>query len=296
MHNNLTELLTIWKHLNSNESSIDLLSLVLSSISNLLNEAIDITKREDLKQILLLIPDSLIILRNSSKMNTIMKHKLTISMQKLLRSMLLLRDDKVMDIIDHITKLGSNDLAVFHSWKSFTLFSFIKHSRDSVRLNKIISDRIEMILPKLFAASEKMSSDGSRLLIQHYYRHALYLHMRYTQDVNFFNNPTIQHETEHLLNYIQDSSLSWLKGAFDYNSEDAIWEFIYSNTKQKNDNTEILASLPVQLSPSSPLSALNLLKTDLISLQNLIEELKTRRDNSALYNLHDNLQSVLKFQ
>lgn len=288
--------------MNSNESSIDLLSLILSAAANLINEAIDILKKEDLKQVMTLLPASLNLLRNNSTMVPIMKHKLSVSMHKLLRSLLMLRDDKVLDILDNITRLGSSDscVSMFDAWKSLSLFSFIKHSRDSAKVIKLVSERIEMLVPKLFVASEKMTP-GAKLMTQHYYRHALYLHMRYTQDVNFFNNPVIQCENESLLNYIQDSSLPWTKGPFNRNSEDSLWEFIYSNieTLPNNEMQPLLISCPIQISSSlkpffTPLTALNLLKDDFIALQSLIDELKERRDNSALYSLHVSLHSILK--
>lgn len=299
-NNSISELSNIWKFLLANESSIDLLPLVLSAASNLINEAVDIIKKEELKQVLSLLPESLALIRNDNSTTPILKHRLSTAMHKLLRSLLCLRDDKVIDIIDSISKLGSTDSCVclFDTWKSLSLFSFVKHSRDTTKLNNTIKDRINMIIPKLFPAINEKMSPGAKLMIQHYYRHALYLHMRYTQDVGFFNNPIIKTETDSLMNYIQDSSLSWSKGMFNHKSEDLIWEFIYSNMPNPTDSMQIQAqAIPLRISsPTTFPATLNLLKDDFIALQRLIEDLKERRDNSSLLALHNNLQSILKLK
>lgn len=292
-------MISTWKYLNTNESSIDLLALILGAVSNSVNEAVDVIKKEELKQIISLLPATLNLIRNNTTMTQVMKHKAAVALHKLLRSLLVLRDDKVLDIIDHITKLGSTETcsSVFDSWKSLSLFSFVKQSRDATRLNKTVSDRIEMLIPKLFAYTEKFSN-GPRLLIQHFYRHALCLHMRYTQDVNFFNNSVIQGENEQIYNYIQDSCQSWSKGVFDAAAEEAIWNQLASCSK--NDLMESpFSSLPVQiyssLRPLSTLpSILNLLKDDLLALQRCIEDSRTRNDENQLKKLHSGLQNLLK--
>lgn len=284
-----------------NESSIDLFALIIGALSNVLNEAIDLVKKEDMKQILSLLPNTLLILRNNTSMNQTMKHKLAASMHKLLRSLLALRDDKVLDIIDYITKLGSTEscCSLFDSWKSVSLFALIKHSRDTSRLNKTVSDRIEMLIPKLFSFSENYSN-GPKLLVQHTYRHALYFYMRYTQDVNFFNNPTIQGESEDILNYIQDTSQAWSKGAFDCTAEENTWNQMYSYIASIDYVSESpLSSLSVLISPSrkpssSLSSILNLLKDDLMSLQRTIEDSKSRNDDTELKRLHAGLQNLLR--
>lgn len=297
-------MISIWKYLTlpSSESSIDLLALILGVISNLLSEAVDVIKKEELKQIISLLPASLTLIRNNTTMTPIMKHKSAVAMHKLLRSLLILRDDKVLDIIDHITKLGSTESSssFFDSWKSLSLFSLVKQSRDTTRLNKTISDRIEMLIPKLFSFTEKFSN-GPKLLVQHFYRHALYLHMRYTQDVNFFNNAVIQGENEQILNYIQDSSQSWSKGVFDAVAEDNIWnQLYYSCICIENDLKESpLSSLPVQISTSlrpsnSPSAILNLLKEDLLALQRCIEASRAKNDENELRKLHSALHNLLK--
>ena len=281
-----------------------MLALILGAISNLLNEAIDLIKKEDIKQIISLLPSTLTSLRNNTTMTQIMKHKLAVSMHKLLRSLLVLRDDKVLDIIDYITKLGSTEssLSIFDSWKSLSLFALVKQSRDATRLNKTVSDRIEMLIPKLFSFSEKYS-EGPKLLVQHFYRHSLYLHMRYTQDVNFFNNPVIQGENEQILNYIQDSSQSWSKGVLDYSAEECIWNQLYSFIKISNEDLmeSPLSCMLVQISsalrPSNSLSSvLHLLKDDFLALQRVIEDLKSRNDESELKKLHSGLQNILRLK
>lgn len=283
----------------TNESSIDLLALILGAVSNLLNEAIDVIKKEDMKQIISLLPSTLTLIRNNTTMTQIMKHKLAVSLHKLLRSLLVLRDEKVLDIIDYISKLGSTEscLTIFDSWKSLSLFALVKQSRDPNRLNKTITDRIEMLIPKLFSFTEKFSN-GPKLLVKHFHRHALYLHMRYTQDVNFFNNSILQGENEQILNYIQDSSQSWSKGVFDGIAEENIWNQLYSCIKNEIFETSPLSSLPVQISsslrPSISFSAtINLLKDDLLALQRCIEDYKTRNDESELKKLHVGLQNLL---
>lgn len=290
----MAEILVVWKYLNSNESSIDLLSLILSAAANLISEVSDILKKDDLKLIISLIPNSVTMIKNNTTMLPVVKHKSAVSLQKLLRSMLLIREDKIFDIIDYICKIGSTDSCVtlFDTWKSLSLFSFIKHNRDAGRLNKIISDRIDMLIPKLFAVSETMSI-GSKLLVQHHYRHSLYLHMRYTQDVNFFNNPVIRVETESLMNYIQDTSPSWPKGLFDYNSEEAIWKFLYSNIKPKETQSPLF-SLPVQISPVLKSSFVSMIHDELIAFKKFADELDSRNDTASLQHLCEYFQSYPK--
>ena len=294
-------MLFTWKFLVSNESCIDLLAPILSALANILNEASDNFKKDDYKQIFLLLTGSISILRTNTAMDPIiMKHKLAQSLQKLLRSLLMIRDDKVFDVLDYIRKLvcSSSDscLTLFDTWKSLSLFSFIKHNRDSGLLNKTVSDRFDMIVPRLLSLSENLSP-GVKIITQNYYLHSLQLYMRYTQDKNFYNKPAIRNETDALLNYVQDSSLSWKKGNFDANAEEALWKFLFNHSKKVSSNTlQTFSSVPVQIYSfiKGYSLTLNLLQDDLCTLQKMIEDLSSRRDEAALLVLHRNLQKNFK--
>lgn len=297
-------MLFTWEFVVTKESYIDLLAPILSVVANILNEASDIFKKEDYKRIFSLLNMSMPILRTKSAMDpTIMKHKLAKSIQKILRSLLMIRDDKVFDVLDFIRKIGCSNVnscsTIFDIWKSISLFSFIKHNRDSDLLNKTISDRFDMLVPSILSFSENLSP-GVKLIVQNYYLHSLQLYMRYTQDKNFYNKSVIRNESDALLNYIQDSSLPWKKGNFDTSAEEAVWKFLYSYSKQVS--LEILkpfSSLPVQISAliegsSAYLSTLHLLKDDMCLLQKIIENLSNRRDEVELKKLHENLQVIFK--
>jgi hypothetical protein len=296
----LSDLLNTWNYLNCNEGSVNLLSPILAALANIMKEACDTFKKEDFKTILSLLPGTLSIIKNSHTMNPIMKHKLAVSFHKLLRSLLVLKDDKVLDIIDNITKLGSNDscLSIFDSWKSISLFSFIKSNRDLALINKTVSDRFDMLVPKLLSFTSSMSP-GAKLAIQHFYRHSLYLFMRYAQDVNCFNKPAIQSESDALLNYVHDSSLSWSKGILDCTAEEDICRFISDRSTNSQYSVvvmpaDISASLkPASKSSNNNLGVIGLIKEDLLSLQHLIEDLMNRRDETLLQKLHQNLRNII---
>ena len=298
----ISELLAHWKLLNRDETSIDLLALIIATLANLVEDAFKAFRKEDFKEIISYLPVTLRNLRNNTAMNQIMKHKLAIAIHRLLRGLLSIEDGKVIDILDFIAKLGSTDscASVFDTWKSLSLFPFIKNVREQERVNKTIYDRVEMIIPKLLSVSESMSS-GSKLLIQHHYRHSLQIYMRYINDMNFLNNPVIKSEKDHLQKYIQDPFNAWSKGVFDSNAEEEIWNFIYNSLDDSIIMMQSpLGSLPVQIShcprPSSSSSILQELREDFIMLHKYIEELKSRRDDSSLENLHQSLQSIRKFK
>lgn len=297
----ISELLAYWKLLNRDESSIDLLALIISALSNLVEDAFKAFKKEDFKEIISYLPGNLRSLRNNTAMNQIMKHKLAVAIHRLLRGLSSIEDNRIIDVLDLITKLGSTEscVSMFDTWKSLSLFPFMKNPREQERVSKIISDRVETIIPKLFSLSEGMSP-GPKLLIQHHYRHSLQIYLRYIYETNFVKSPVIEKEMAYLQKYIQDPCDAWSKGAFDSNAEEEVFKFIY-----KSDDDSIimmqppLRSLPVQIVQSSKSSSsssliLQALRDDFIALHKYVEELKSRRDNSSLENLHQSLQNILK--
>lgn len=297
----VSTLIPTWKYLNNNVSSFDLLSLVMRALSNIVREAIDLIKKEDLNEIISFLPVSFSILRSNTAMSAAMKHKLAVSMQKLLRGLLMLRDDRLFDVIDHITKLGHSEscLTIFDSWKSLALLPIAKHSRDSEKLNNKVQERIEMLSPKLFSFTSSMSP-SSKILIQHYYRYALNFLFRYAHTKDLIMNPIFNCENGPLIEYAQCLEMPWERGFFDNIAEESIWKFICSNFLN-DKQIDSLTALPVQISsdlkPSlSPSTTLNYLKDDILALQRIIEDMKSRRDFSALQNLHNGLQAFLKLK
>lgn len=276
-----------------------MLALIISALSSVVEDSFKALKKEDFKEIISLLPGNLKSLRNNTAMNQFMKHKLATSIHRLLRGLFLIEDGKVIDILDFMAKLGSIDscASLFDTWKSLSLLPFVKNTREQERVNKTINDRVEMIIPKLFDLSGSMSP-GSKLLIQHYYRHSLQMYMRYIYDMNFLNNPVITNEKDHLQKYIQDPFNSWSKGILDLNAEDEIWKFINNSL---DDSVIImqssLPSLPVQISVSSsktlPSSILRALKEDFIAIHKYIEKLKNRSDESSLECLHQSIQTII---
>lgn len=301
------ELIFFWKFIitntntNNNNNSLDLLFLIISSISNILTENPDSIKSENSKLILTLLPLTITSLRTTESGT---KHALTVALQKLLRSLLLLRDDKVFEIIDHIAKLGSIDSSTSFadSWTSLSLFSFVKHARDSNRLNSLASQRFDMLATKLFDSIE-ISHVFPKILLFHHCRRSIQLFMKYTLNVNFFNKPILRNEVEKLRIYAQGFIHSWSKGNFNYCSEESIWRFIRDRKMEAVDPEELngrsacihlnLTHNAININSSSS-SILGLLKHDLNQLSNLVERLHNSQNDSALEALHNSLKNILQ--
>lgn len=298
-------LLSLWKYLLKNQSSSGLLDLIIGALANLTCEAVDLFKKEDLKELIdAALPSTLNILRNNTEMMVpVMKHKLAQSLHRLLRGLLVLRDERLFDVIDAVVKLGSTDstLSFFDTWKSISLLPLVKQNRDPSKCNKLISDRVNMVIPKLFSVSDDLSAGPQRLL-QNYYRHALYFYMRYTQDVNFFNNPVIERETEKLIGYIQDNSQTWRNGVvYDNEAEDSIWDYLNSTCNPHKFDPDSFPVSVLRLQLSLPLKrgghstlrpALLSLRDDILALQKLIENFRSSNDEFKLNSLHADLQNI----
>ena len=90
--------------------------------------------------------------KNNTATNQIMKHKLAVAIHRLLRGLSSIEDNRIIDVLDLITKLGSTEscVSMFDTWKSLSLFPFMKNSREQERVSKIISDRVETIIWSYF--------------------------------------------------------------------------------------------------------------------------------------------------
>lgn len=298
----LSELLFGWKMIaGEGESSegADVLFLLVAAVGNIVRELPDAVRSEGYKQLLGLLNSTMVVVRTNAVMAATIRHRLGAALQVLLRAMLLLRDDRVYDVLDQLTKLAGIESCVpwAGAWMAVPLLPFVRHARDGEKLTRFVSERFEMLVTKLLGRVTGVSP-GTRLLLQHHIRHSLYLFSKYTYDVAVITRPFLETEADALIVYAQGFPTAWSKGGMDAAAEDAVWRFLHGQRADAGRVREragsVVTGFPRRTASGGPSAATSqLLKDDIYRLQRLVEELTRARNDTALTALHSGIVGLL---